>query len=449
MKSFFRMSITTLTMIFSLALSSCNQNEQIEPETNNPGLKTYKMSFVGNIQEYGSASTRAENTTWNDGDKLYISFYEGDKTFSGTAIYAPESGWELTYDGSFHEVTNEKCKVYFFRNISSETEYVVTLNPNTEMYEDTSATYTFSDNTLSVQGVLNPKLGRIRFTGNENDSLIIDGISTYTSFTLDINNFTTTDMQFVQKVTSSGSTPYIYGYLTEKNRSIGVITSYEDAYTKECAEGVLDVGESGYMAIPTESSSNGWEHGLYIYLDDSEIEFKMVPVTGHEDGLFLMGETEVTEKVYGIIMNLQYNSNAPRVFSNYTYINDFIKQLNVKTGFNFSIPTLSQWLFAAKGGENSLGYLYSGSNNADDVAWYINNSDGKLHDVKQKTPNELGIYDMSGNYSECATDLDNNGKLTYYGCGGYYNSTDSDITNSSYYVNKSSKIGLRLVLTLN
>jgi len=69
-----------------------------------------------------------------------------------------------------------------------------------------------------------------------------------------------------------------------------------------------------------------------------------------------------------------------------------------------SLPTEAQWEFAARGGVNSKGYIYSGSNNLDNVGWYWDNGYATTHPVGQKQPNELGIYDMSGNVYEWCSD---------------------------------------------
>ena len=74
------------------------------------------------------------------------------------------------------------------------------------------------------------------------------------------------------------------------------------------------------------------------------------------------------------------------------------------TGKKFRLPTDAEWEFAARGGLKSRGYVFSGSNNIDDVAWYNGNSDIEYHDVGTKDPNELGIYDMSGSVPEWCAD---------------------------------------------
>ena len=123
---------------------------------------------------------------------------------------------------------------------------------------------------------------------------------------------------------------------------------------------------------------------------------------------YYIGKTEVTQALWQAVMdsNPSYFKGAdlPVEFVSWNDCQEFIQKLNSLTGRNFRFPTEAEWEFACRGGNNSCGYKYSGSNNLDSVAWYDDNSDGQTHPVATKAPNELGIYDMSGNVWEWCGD---------------------------------------------
>ena len=123
---------------------------------------------------------------------------------------------------------------------------------------------------------------------------------------------------------------------------------------------------------------------------------------------YYIGETEVTQALWKAVMgtNPSYfkGDNLPVEKVSWNDCQKFIKKLNVLTGKNFRLPTEAEWEYAARGGKKSRGYKYSGSNNVDNVAWYLDNSGGETHPVKTKQANELGIYDMNGNVLEWCQD---------------------------------------------
>ena len=123
---------------------------------------------------------------------------------------------------------------------------------------------------------------------------------------------------------------------------------------------------------------------------------------------YYIGKYEVTQALWQTVMGNNPSKfkgdNLPVEQVSWDDCQEFISKLNRITGKTFRLPTEAEWEYAARGGNKSRGYQYSGSNNLSDVAWFWDNSGSKTHAVGTKQPYELGIYDMSGNVWEWCQD---------------------------------------------
>lgn len=232
---------------------------------------------------------------------------------------------------------------------------------------------------------------------------------------------------------SVGETPkYISRQVIGKYTVIAEIDGYQkQTKTVEVAEGAeasltfeLKKQETAVAIVPAAGSGTS-----DFVLKVKGVEYPMVFVEG---GTFMMGSDdsdaydyekpehnvilsgyhigkyEVTQDLWEAVMgsNPSYfkGSRKPVEKVSWEDCQEFIRKLNNLTGKNFKLPTEAQWEYAARGGKKSRGYKYSGSNTIGDVAWYTYNSGNETHDVGTKSPNELGLYDMTGNVYEWCSD---------------------------------------------
>ena len=171
------------------------------------------------------------------------------------------------------------------------------------------------------------------------------------------------------------------------------------------SNGVLTVNGVQYCMIKVEGGTFTMgatsEQGSDAY-DDEKPTHQVTLST------YYIGRTEVTQALWEAVMGSNPSSfkgkKLPVEGVSYDDCKQFIEKLNVMTGQDFRLPTEAEWEFAARGGNQSHGYKYSGSNYLDDVAWFRENSGSETNTVATKRPNELGIYDMSGNVYEWCRD---------------------------------------------
>jgi formylglycine-generating enzyme required for sulfatase activity len=198
----------------------------------------------------------------------------------------------------------------------------------------------------------------------------------------------------------------VLGSIKVSNAQDQTFTVKGVSFTMKYVEGgTFDMGNSAYEA------------------EDDEKPVHKVTVS-----TFYIGETEVTQELWQAVMGKNPSKVVGEAFPvinvSWNECQEFITKLNQLTNSSFRMPTEAEWEYAARGGNKSDGYRYSGSNRIDDVAWYWQNSGDKylglpegawegadfssygckIHPVGQMLPNELGLYDMSGNVWEWCQD---------------------------------------------
>jgi formylglycine-generating enzyme required for sulfatase activity len=209
-----------------------------------------------------------------------------------------------------------------------------------------------------------------------------------------------------------------------------------------------------------------YDNKIEIMIDYPLGKFNMIKVERGDGSSYYIGETTVTIKIWNYFAKTHrfVDSQNPVTDIDKEDIDDFFKELSNITGLNFRLPTVEEWVWAAKGGLKSKGYKYIGSDDVNEIAWWRGNSDNMLHAVAQKKPNELGLYDMAGNVWELTSDTKEEALLllqlqnpdakavtrkVYVDCGGcFYDKQDHLIPNckgSAYEHPKSSILGFRIV----
>lgn len=176
--------------------------------------------------------------------------------------------------------------------------------------------------------------------------------------------------------------------------------------TKTSRVQVFTVGGVQFTMIPVQGGTftMGATEEQDAGVDDSEKPVHKVTLSD-----YYIGETEVTQALWEAVMGSNPSHfrgvNNPVEQVSWNDCHKFIAKLNAMTGQQFRLPTEAEWEFAARGGNKGKVTKFAGSDDIDSVAWYNESlKKGSTHEVKVKQPNELGVYDMTGNVWEWCSD---------------------------------------------
>ena len=305
-------------------------------------------------------------------NKKYHYCYEFDNGYEKKTVYGEQR--------SFTTLQNIELPTVTTTNVSNITQTTATSGGN--VTSDGGANVTARGVCWSTSQ--NPTI-------NDNKTSDGSGTGSFTSNLINLN---------------ANTTYYVRAYATnEKGTSYGEQKSFT-TLEEDLENQVVNVNGVSFTMIAVEGGTFNMGATSEQGGDADSDEYPVHSVTLSD---YYIGETEVTQELWEAVMgsnpsDFSGNPQRPVEMVSWNDCQEFITKLNELTGKNFRLPTEAEWEYAARGGNGSQGYKYSGSNTISDVAWYNGNSGSETHNVKTKSPNELGIYDMSGNVFEWCED---------------------------------------------
>ena len=254
-------------LVIGAALMTVSCSNDVEGLMEQPGVAeetehTAVMHLTGGLQSY--TQKRETSTEWNDGDIIYLRFYQADEktVVCGKAVYnASSSVWNISYYGNLDTGNALKCEAFYFVDATATDNYNVIMTPMSCAYVDDNGTYIVDGGELYISAILAPKTARMHIKGETDKTVLISGVVYNTSFNLKDNVFTTAENEISTQFEADGYTPYIYCSLGVSN-TIALCDLYYK-YTKSFDPEKFAAGESGYMIMPSQVENKGWYANYY------------------------------------------------------------------------------------------------------------------------------------------------------------------------------------------
>lgn len=274
MKKGLTISVLILALFAMCVMTSCSNEDleiiNVEEQTDGSHWERADITLHVNRVDFDlQGVTRSSDVIWKDGDRIYLILKDkdGNNVQAHVEYDATSASWgQVEYDGYKSYLTCTVPRVveaYYFDGNVNKTYSDITFDATTGVYVCKDGIYTYpSDGDLDVSISLVPLTSRIRFTGEINDSIsILSGFKTYDNFSLITGQMTESLSEVRIYVDATGSTPYVYGLFSNPNEpSLDVVCNKHRYNTIfELSTNVLQVGHSGFMAIPTVDSHRGWK----------------------------------------------------------------------------------------------------------------------------------------------------------------------------------------------
>lgn len=407
-------------------LTSCNEEglESFEvPEVTHTCKMKLNADFTGFDSKDGS--TRASINGWEDGDVLYLSFSTSDNNYvGGEATYdANNDDWTVTYSGSLTSTEQGSVKVYYFDGEVSNSTSPLHIEPTVGIYADLSGTYRYSSaDGINVTATLTPQTSRIRFKGTPGNSITVSGINSLTRYYPQSSAIYAFSVTETLSIASDGYTPYVYGVFADSDNP-SICIQYDGCkFTKICSNSVFQIGESGWMNVPTRVSHENWEM-------EELIKAQAVLNDSDNDGV---GETlifyydDLDHSQEGLVYNINTGQNRPE----WQEKNKNITNIIFDSSFVYAKPTSTNyWFSGGKNLKSISGIKYLDTSSVTSMSWMFSEC-SSLTELDVSNFNTSNVTDMIGMFNECSS-------LTELNVGNF---NTSNVTNMRHMFRDCSKL---------